>query len=156
MFNLKSYDFYRNIPKDLTETSSHGAILSLCATLFMITLFIAELWGFMSPEYVTHVVIDPNTDSLMRISFNITLLDTPCEFAMIDAIDVLGSRNNNITKNINKWQVSEEGIRQKYAGRNVEQEEVQHDTHHDLEALQANGIHAVSVEGIFVKLQICI
>lgn len=147
MLNLKSYDFYRNIPKDLTETSNHGAILSLCATIFMITLFVAELWGFMSPDYATHVIIDPNTDSLMRISFNITLLDTPCEFAMIDAIDVLGSRNNNITKNINKWHVDERGVAQSYDGVNKEQRELQHDTHHDLARLQANGIHAVGIEG---------
>jgi len=69
---LKEMDFYRKIPKDLTETSVHGAALSLCACIFMLVLFIAELWAFLSTTVVTNVVLDPNSDPLIRINFNIT------------------------------------------------------------------------------------
>lgn len=143
---LRDFDFYRKIPKDLTETSTHGTILSVCATLFMLVLFIAELSSFLSPQYLTNVLIDSNTEPQLRINFNITVLDMPCEFATIDVIDVLGTRNQNVTKNMNKWQVDANGIRQKYEGRNPEQLEVAHDTHHDLSKLIANGLHAVPVD----------
>lgn len=113
---LKEFDLYRKIPKDLTETSaiSHG--LSLCASLFMLVLFIAELWAFLSVSVVTDIVLDPNTDNLLRINFNITVLDVPCEYAVIDVVDVLGTRTDNLTVNVNKWQVDANGLRRNYEG----------------------------------------
>lgn len=143
---LREFDFYRKIPKDLTETSTHGSILSVCGSVFMLVLFVAELWAFLSSQVVTNVVIDPNTDSLLRINFDITVMDIPCEFAVIDAIDVLGSRNDNITKDINKWQIDAAGLMRQYEGRNTEQKDIQHDIHHDMEQLAANGLHAVPVD----------
>lgn len=136
---FKDYDFYRKIPKDLTEATTHGSILSICASLFMLVLFVAELWAFLAQQTITNVVIDPNTDSLLRINFNITLMDIPCEFAIIDAVDVLGTRKDNITKNINKWQVDARGVKRNYEGRNMEQRDLLHDVHHDLTALKSNG-----------------
>lgn len=136
---FKDYDFYRKIPKDLTETTAHGSCLSICASIFMLVLFIAELWSFLTLHAITNVVIDPNTESLLRINFNITVMDIPCEFAMIDVVDILGTRKDNITKNINKWQVDSNGVRRNYEGRNMEQKDLLHDIHHDMEALTLNG-----------------
>ena len=143
---IKEFDFYRKIPKDLTETTTHGSLLSICASIFMLVLFVAELWAFLTARYETNVVIDPNVDSLLRINFNITVMDIPCEFAIIDAVDVLGTRNDNITKNINKWQVDDNGVRRSYEGRNVEQKDLEHDVHHDWNELASNGLHAVPVD----------
>lgn len=142
---LKDFDLYRRIPKDLTETTTHGSVLSICAAIFMLMLFVAELWAFLSVQIQTNIIIDPNTDSMLRINFNITVLDLPCEFATIDVVDVLGTRSENVTKNINKWQVDAEGLRRNYEGRNPEQPKLEHDTHHDLEQLHRNGIHAVPI-----------
>ena len=115
------------------------------ASLFMLTLFICELWAFLSVAVTTSVVLDPNTDPLVRINFNITVYDVPCEFAMIDVVDVLGTRNDNVTKNINKWNVNRFGERQSYDGRNKKQKDYNHDNHHDLNELHENGISAKSV-----------
>lgn len=149
---LKDLDFYRRIPKDLTETSLHGTVLSVCAALFMLVLFIAELWAFLSPSTVSNVIIEnslgysASDSNQLRINFNITVIDLPCEFATIDVVDVLGTRKDNVTKNINKWRVDENGVRRGYEGRNVEQKDIMHDVHHDLEELQRNGIHAVPID----------
>ena len=112
----------------------------------MLILFIAELWAFLSTSVITNVVLDPNQDPLIRINFNITVLDIPCEYAMIDVVDILGTRNNNITKNVNKWNVDAAGIRRNYDGRNREQPDLEHDTHHDIDLLHANGVHAVAID----------
>lgn len=40
---LKEFDFYRRIPKDLTESSLHGSLLSFFALAFLIALFTVEL-----------------------------------------------------------------------------------------------------------------
>ena len=142
---FKDIDFYRRIPKDLTETSFHSSVLSVCAAIFMLVLFVAELWAFLSPSTITNVIVDPNTESHLRINFNITVMDLPCEYATIDVVDVLGTRNDNVTKNINKWKIDEDGVRRGYQGRNVEQRDLEHDVGHDLELLLANGQHAVPI-----------
>jgi hypothetical protein len=136
---VKDFDLYRKIPKDLTETSTHSTILSICAAVFMLVLFIAEFWAFLTLNIQTQIVIDPNTDSLLRINFNITLLDMPCEYAVIDVVDVLGTRSDNVTVNVNKWQVDEKGIRRGYEGRNPLQLDILHDNHLDLKMLHDNG-----------------
>ena len=136
---IKDFDLYRKIPKDLTETTTHGTVLSVCASLFMLILFIAELWAFLSMTVVTNIVIDPNPDQLLRINFNITVLDLPCEFAVIDVVDVLGTRENNVTKNINKWQVDSKGMRRMYEGKNVEQNHIMHDVHDNRDKKSGGG-----------------
>jgi hypothetical protein len=144
---LRDFDFYRKIPKDLTEATTHGSILSMCAVIFMLVLFLAELMAFLAVTYETNVIIDRSTDTQLRINFNITVLDLPCEYAVIDVVDVLGTRTNNVTKNVNKWQIDSSGIRQGYVGRNREQQDVLHDTHHpEIEILHANGVHAVAID----------
>jgi thiol-disulfide isomerase/thioredoxin len=143
---IKDFDLYRRIPKDLTETSTHSTILSVCAALFMLVLFIAELWAFLTINLQTNIIIDPNTDNSLRINFNITVLDMPCEYASIDVVDVLGTRRDNVTFNINKWQVDENGIRQGYEGRNLQQLDLMHEGNLNLAELHSNGIHAVPID----------
>ena len=144
---IRDMDFYRRIPKDLTEASTHGALISVCASLFMLLLFVLELSAFLTVMYDTTVTIDPNTDTQLRINFNVTVLDMPCEFATIDVVDVLGTRTQNVTQNVNKWEMDEAGVRRGYAGRNRAQQAIQHDTHHpDLHTLHANGVHAQHID----------
>ena len=143
---LKELDFYRRIPKDLTETTTHGTVISICASIFMLILFVAELWAFLTMHVNTNIVIDKNSDSLLRINFNITVLDIPCEYSVISVIDILGRREDNVTVNINKWKIDENGNRRGYEGRNVEQKDINHDNHHDLKALNANGVHAIPID----------
>ena len=142
---MREFDLYRRIPKDLTETTTAGTVLSVCGAIFMLVLFIAELLAFLSTQAVSNIVIDPNSEPLLRINFNITTYDLPCEYATIDIVDILGTRNENVTKNIHKWQISKDGIRKNYEGRNVEQQDINHDIHHDLATLESNGIHALSL-----------
>lgn len=148
MSKLRDFDLYRRIPKDLTEATTHGSVLSICASLFMIVLFGLELMAFLTVKYHSDVGIDVTTDQMLRINFNITMLDLPCEYAIIDVVDVLGSRFDNVTKNINKWQIDSDGVRRNYAGRNREQRDILHDTDQpDIETLHENGVHSPNING---------
>jgi len=140
------FDFYRRIPKDLTEATAHGSYVSICALVFILILFIAEFTAFLSTTIISNVVIDTNDDALMRINFNITVMDMPCEFATIDVVDILGTRSDNVTKNVHKWHVDESGVRRGFEGRNLVQKDLMHDEHHDLVTLHANGMHAIPMD----------
>ena len=55
----------------------------------MAFLFVVELWAFLGSTVQTGVILDANTDTLLRINFNVTMLDLPCEYAAVDVVDVM-------------------------------------------------------------------
>uniref|UniRef100_A0A7N1A684 Thioredoxin domain-containing protein n=1 Tax=Kalanchoe fedtschenkoi TaxID=63787 RepID=A0A7N1A684_KALFE len=103
---LKSVDFYRKIPRDLTEASLSGAGLSVLATLCMLFLFGMELSNYMAVNTSTSVIVDRSTDEeFLRIQLNISFPALSCEFASVDVSDVLGTNRLNITKTIRKFPI---------------------------------------------------
>jgi len=113
----------------------------------MLILFVVELAAFMRTTIDTSVILDTNADTQLRINFNITLMDLSCEYAAIDVYDVLGTNTQNITKNVEKWQLDENGVKRIFNGRNKEQKDIAHDTHHpDIATLHENGVHALALD----------
>ncbi|XP_056163976.1 protein disulfide-isomerase 5-3-like isoform X1 [Syzygium oleosum] len=104
--NIKSMDFYRKIPRDLTEASISGAGLSIIAALAMMFLFGMELSNYLSVSTSTSVIVDKSTDGeFLRIDFNISFPSLSCEFASVDVSDVLGTNRLNITKTVRKFSI---------------------------------------------------
>ncbi|KAK9938405.1 hypothetical protein M0R45_015146 [Rubus argutus] len=103
---IKSVDFYRKIPRDLTEASLSGAGLSIVAALAMMFLFGMELNNYLTFSTSTSVIVDKSTDGdFLRIEFNISFPALSCEFASLDVSDVLGTNRLNITKTIRKFSI---------------------------------------------------
>mmetsp|Transcript_18103 Transcript_18103/g.23814 ORF Transcript_18103/g.23814 Transcript_18103/m.23814 type:complete len:461 (-) Transcript_18103:301-1683(-) len=146
MKGTKGIDFYRKIPVDLTESTALGAFFSITAIIFMIGLFFVELWAFLSSSLDTSVILDSSQDAKLRINFNITMLDVPCEFASVDVLDVLGTNRLNVSSNIERWHLNTEGERKMFMGRNKVQQDIMVEEHpYDLEELHRNGEHAIPV-----------
>ena len=123
-----------------------GATLSVCAMVFMLLLFLVELGAFLTTTIETGVMLDTNAETLLRINFNVTMMELQCDYAAVDVVDVLGTNSMNVTKNVEKWQLDETGKRMIFQGRNREQRDIAHDSHHpELEVLHENGIHAIEV-----------
>ncbi|KAG0474095.1 hypothetical protein HPP92_015952 [Vanilla planifolia] len=103
---LKSVDFYRKIPRDLTEASLSGAGLSIIAALSMVFLFGMELNDYMTVSTSTSVVVDRSPDGeFLRIDFNLSFPSLSCEFASVDVSDILGTNRLNITKTVRKFSI---------------------------------------------------
>ncbi|KAL9322352.1 hypothetical protein ACSQ67_010405 [Phaseolus vulgaris] len=103
---LKSVDFYRKIPRDLTEASLSGAGLSIVAALCMVFLFGMELNSYLSVSTATSVIVDKSSDGdYLRIDFNMSFPALSCEFAAVDVSDVLGTNRLNLTKTIRKFSI---------------------------------------------------
>ncbi|XP_021807334.1 protein disulfide-isomerase 5-3-like isoform X1 [Prunus avium] len=103
---IKSVDFYRKIPRDLTEASLSGAGLSIIAALAMMFLFGMELNSYLAFSTSTSVIVDKSSDGdFLRIGFNISFPALSCEFASVDVSDVLGTNRLNITKTIRKFSI---------------------------------------------------
>lgn len=142
---LKKLDLYNKIPITMEEATPQGTIFSIVAMAFMVLLFHIELYFFLASSIETMVVLDQPGDTFLRISFNVTMLDLPCEYVAVDVLDVLGTNIMNVTKMIDKWTVDPGGVLGAYQGRNRLQSEIKmfDEKHVDLVALHANGVHVV-------------
>jgi len=140
---MSNVDFYRRVPKDLTEATTLGAAMSLCAIGIMAILFLSETAAFARTRIATSITLDENSQPQLRLNFNITMLDLHCDYVSIDVWDALGTNRQNVTKNVEKWQLSSGGDVKLFSGRNREQREVRHEEHDmTLEEMEAEGAHA--------------
>ncbi|GMH73681.1 hypothetical protein TL16_g06255 [Triparma laevis f. inornata] len=143
---LSGVDLFRRIPTDLTEATSLGAIMSILCLLTMLTLFTTELLSFLTSDLSTQVSLDTVDANQIRINFNVTFLDLHCDFLSVDVLDSLGTNRQNITKNVEKWQIDENGKKRIFSGRNKDVREVKSEDHDmTLEQMHENGVHAVDV-----------
>lgn len=141
---LSAVDFYRRVPKDLTEATTLGASMSIMALITMAILFFSETIAFARTNIVTSIALDDNPEAKIRINFNITMLDLHCDYVSVDVLDSLGTNRQNVTKNVEKWQLDDTGTRRIFGGRNREQREVRHEEHDmSLEQMHENGVHAI-------------
>lgn len=106
---LKKWDFYKKIPEDLTVSTLPGVSLSIGGVFIMFLLFVLEFNAFLTVDYKHEIVMDEGLDQMMRINFNITVPDLPCEFASVDVSDMTGTRKHNMTKNIYKIRIDHKG-----------------------------------------------
>lgn len=148
---FKDWDLYRRIPRELTEASTHGWFLSIIASVCIVILVVAETSSFLAADVISDAVIDSNTDHALRIALNISLPQIPCEYASVNVVDVLGTRDFNVSTNMRRFALDADGrqlrrmvdISPVRLGSNIKIE-----THHpSLEELHANGEHATLVEG---------
>ena len=101
------FSYKKIIAPDFFESTLPGAWLSIAGTLVLIMLFISELSAYMTVQLVTDVVMEQPDDpaNKLRINFDISLPNVPCQFAAVDVDDVLGRRRENVTTNVNKWRM---------------------------------------------------
>ncbi len=124
-----------------------GAIFTVIAFGAMVILAIVETGAYLSSDFSTSIFMDENPNSQLRVNFNITMHDLSCDYASVDLWDTIGTNRQNVTKNVEKWQLDDNGVRRMYQGRNRDQHEVEHDTHHpELHVLHQNGVHAVPLD----------
>lgn len=123
--------------------------MSLCAVIVMLILFLSETMAFATTKIVTSIAMDETQESQIRLNFNITLLDLHCDYVSVDVWDALGTNRQNVTKNVDKWQLDGNGDRRIFAGRNREMRDVKHDEHnadpHEVMSLMTEEHHAVEL-----------
>ncbi|XP_066572640.1 endoplasmic reticulum-Golgi intermediate compartment protein 1 [Amia ocellicauda] len=92
-FDVRRFDVYRKVPKDLTQPTYTGAFISICCCVFMLFLFLSELTGFIATEIVNELYVDdPDKDSggKIDVSLNISLPNLNCDLVGLDIQDEMG------------------------------------------------------------------
>jgi hypothetical protein len=51
-------DFYRKIPRDMSEGTIPGSVISMCAAVMIALLLVSEVNSYVQPIFKTKVVVD--------------------------------------------------------------------------------------------------
>lgn len=100
---LREMDFYRRVPRDLTEPTLAGGTLSVVAAACMAALLLLQVMSAMRTFATYQVVVDTSEDASMTVHFNLTFPKVSCELLSVDVVDVIGMRRVNVTANIQKY-----------------------------------------------------
>jgi thiol-disulfide isomerase/thioredoxin len=103
--------------------------MSICAMGVMTVLFFSETAAFARTNIATSITLDENTQPQIRLNFDITMMDLHCDYVSVDVWDALGTNRQNVTKNVEKWQLDSDGKRRIFSGRNRDMREVKHQEH---------------------------
>jgi hypothetical protein len=103
--------------------------MSIAAMAIMAILFFCETAAFARSRIVTTIAVDENADQQIRLNFNITLMDLHCDYVSVDVWDALGTNRQNVTRNVDKWQLDESGVKRIFSGRNRDARELGWEVH---------------------------
>eukprot|EP00401_Gymnodinium_catenatum_P030103 CAMPEP_0117459772 /NCGR_PEP_ID=MMETSP0784-20121206/1654_1 /TAXON_ID=39447 /ORGANISM="" /LENGTH=464 /DNA_ID=CAMNT_0005253403 /DNA_START=73 /DNA_END=1467 /DNA_ORIENTATION=+ len=106
---VTNFDAFRSVPKDLAEATVTGAAMTGIAMVTCTLLFVCEFTAFMTAKPRTDIVLDSNQDSLLRINFDVHMLDMACDHVTVGVWDAFGTERMNITRNIQKQRIDHRG-----------------------------------------------
>ncbi len=107
--NFSRFDFYPKLNEEFKVKTAGGAIVSLIAIVLIIALFIAELNYFLTIETVDHLYVDVSRGEKVRINFDVTFPSIPCSLLSLDAMDVSGDHQLDVSSHIKKKAIDRDG-----------------------------------------------
>ena len=75
---LQKWDYFRKVPRDLTESTEQGASISAAGAWFLILLFLLEFNAYLTVKSVTTFTVDQAADEDLQINFEVQMLRLPC------------------------------------------------------------------------------
>jgi len=107
---FKSFDLYRKVPRDLSEPTVSGAIVSCLTVALALYLFGSELVVFLQRRWESEMFIaESKTEEKLQINLDVTLPSMPCELLSFDAQDVMGSHEVDAHGNLYKERLTSKG-----------------------------------------------
>lgn len=112
-FDIRRFDIYRKVPKDLTQPTLTGACISISSVIFIIFLFLSELSLFITVETVSELTVeDPVKHSeKIPVFLNITIPNLECEYLGLDIQDDMGRHEVGFQDNTQKFESNTESTK---------------------------------------------
>ncbi|XP_041370107.1 endoplasmic reticulum-Golgi intermediate compartment protein 1-like [Gigantopelta aegis] len=114
-FDIRRLDIYRKIPKDLTQPTSTGALISISSILFIVFLFCSELLYYIRVDVESELTVeDPVRHSeKIPVFINISLPKMECQYIGLDIQDDMGRHEVGFRDNTQKFPLgaAKEGCR---------------------------------------------
>jgi len=99
-FEFKKLDIYRKVPKDLTQATTSGALVSVACVAFITLMLLTEFYAFISPDIQSELMVDnANPTDRIPVRLNISLPGIKCDFVGIDIQDDMGRHEVGFIEN---------------------------------------------------------
>ncbi|KRX21113.1 Endoplasmic reticulum-Golgi intermediate compartment protein 1 [Trichinella nelsoni] len=109
---LERFDIYRKVPKDLTQPTTTGAVISIFSLIFISYLFVSELLQFLKVEIISEMFVsNPDVVEVIPVFLNATLLALGCDYLGLDIQDENGRHEVGFIENVVKHPVHTGGCR---------------------------------------------
>uniref|UniRef100_A0A914X8Y3 Endoplasmic reticulum-Golgi intermediate compartment protein 1 n=1 Tax=Plectus sambesii TaxID=2011161 RepID=A0A914X8Y3_9BILA len=102
-FDVKRFDIYRKVPKDLTQPTLTGACVSIGCVVFIVFMFTSELIHFLQVDIHSELFVDdPGREGRVNVSISVSLPHMACEYIGIDIQDEKGRHEVGYVSNTDK------------------------------------------------------
>jgi len=103
VYDLRRFDIYRKVPKDLTQPTTTGAIISISSGIFILFLLVSELLSFMQNELISELYVDdPTTGDRIPVNIRLDLHGMECKYLGVDIQDEHGRHEVGYMENTKK------------------------------------------------------
>lgn len=100
---------YPKAEEDALTHTKEGAYLSIAVVVLSLLLFTAELYNYLSVQYVHSIAVDTRPSHRIPIMFNISFPHLQCSLTSIDVMDVSGEVQVDAAKNVWRTRLTREG-----------------------------------------------
>ena len=132
---LRSLDYFKKLEQEynaIAKGERLGGVMSLLAMVAMIVLSFSSLRSYLVVEEQSEIALLMSEENTMiRVSFNITMDHLPCEYLTIDLKNALGTKQLNISKNVHRYTVKHGAIDATAKGRVKPTEHFHEEVHKD-------------------------
>jgi hypothetical protein len=103
-------DIFRKMPKDLTEPTFCGALVSFVCTIVLGTLILTEVSRFLTYQTKSDMLVDiSHHDDRLNINIDIVFPKMPCDVLSLDVQDVMGTHVVDIAGSLFKKKIDKDG-----------------------------------------------
>lgn len=107
--SLDAFARMMKVPEDLRNPSTSGGTISLISFIVITVLFLSELTSFLTPTRTTNLSVDSGVGEILRIHLDLDFPHINCEIMGIDALDVGGNIQLEITNHLYKQSIDHKG-----------------------------------------------
>ncbi|PAV70537.1 hypothetical protein WR25_08433 [Diploscapter pachys] len=112
VLDIKRFDIYRKVPKDLTQPTTTGAIISIVCVLFISIMIFNDILGYLHIELKNELYVDdPGREGRIDVRINVTFPFMKCEYLGVDIQDNNGRHEVGFEKQTQKHPLGESGCR---------------------------------------------
>lgn len=103
-------DIFRKLPKDLTEPTFCGAVVSTLCTIVLILLTVTEVRDYFKPATQSMIAIQSShTSDKFHINIDIELPKMPCDVVGLTLMDSMGQHVSDYYGELHKHRISKTG-----------------------------------------------
>jgi protein disulfide-isomerase-like protein len=134
--SMRGLDYFKKMKADIIEQyadakgNALGGTISVISVVLMIVLSLSSLRSYIAVYEQSEIaLLMAEENSRIRISFNVTMDHLPCAYLSVDLKNVLGTKEMNISKNVQRYTVKHGEIDTTPKGRVKEQEHFHEEVH---------------------------